>query len=101
MIRSIIRLNVERGRELEFEGQFRQRGVLERAREAARMRTGQSSPPHPCSSRSLRCPPTSTRSSSDSSRALTRASHFDSPRTDTGRCYADQPNHELGGFNPS
>ena len=41
MIRSIIRLNVEPGREHEFEEQFRRRGVLRRAREAARLRTGE------------------------------------------------------------
>ena len=41
MIRSIIRLNVEPGREHEFEEQFRRRGVLGRAREAARLRTGE------------------------------------------------------------
>lgn len=41
MIRSIIRLNIEAGREHAFEEQFRQRGVLKRAREAARLRTGE------------------------------------------------------------
>jgi len=41
VIRSIIRLNVEPGREHEFEEQFRRRGVLRRAREAARLRTGE------------------------------------------------------------
>ena len=41
MIRSIIRLQVVPGQERAFEGQFRQRGVLKRAREAARMRTGE------------------------------------------------------------
>lgn len=41
MIRSIIRLQVEQGREREFEEQFRQRGVLKRAQEVARMRTGE------------------------------------------------------------
>lgn len=41
MIRSIIRLNVTAGREREFEESFRKRRVLERAREAARLRTGE------------------------------------------------------------
>ena len=41
VIRSIIRLSVEPGREREFEDQFRQRGVLRRAREIARMRTAE------------------------------------------------------------
>ena len=41
MIRSVIRLQVEPGREREFEEQFRGRGVLRRAREAARLRTGE------------------------------------------------------------
>lgn len=41
MIRSIIRLNVTSGREREFEESFRKRRVLERAKEAARLRTGE------------------------------------------------------------
>jgi len=41
MIRSIIRLNVASGREREFEETFRKRRVLERAKEAARLRTGE------------------------------------------------------------
>ncbi|HEY6103197.1 MAG TPA: antibiotic biosynthesis monooxygenase [bacterium] len=41
MIRSIIRLNVEAGHEYEFEIQFRERGVLRRAREIAQMRTAE------------------------------------------------------------
>ena len=41
MIRSIVRLNVEPGREHELEEQFRRRGVLGQAREAARLRTGE------------------------------------------------------------
>jgi heme-degrading monooxygenase HmoA len=41
VIRSIIRLQVEPGREREFEEQFRRRGVLKRAQEVARMRTGE------------------------------------------------------------
>ncbi len=41
MIRSIIRLNVAAGREREFEESFRRRRVLERAREVARLRTGE------------------------------------------------------------
>jgi heme-degrading monooxygenase HmoA len=41
MIRSIIRLNVTAGREREFEDSFRKRRVLERAKEAARLRTGE------------------------------------------------------------
>lgn len=41
MIRSIIRLRVTPGREREFEESFRERRVLERAKEAARLRTGE------------------------------------------------------------
>jgi heme-degrading monooxygenase HmoA len=41
VIRSIIRLQVEQGRERQFEEQFKQRGVLKRAHEVARMRTGE------------------------------------------------------------
>ncbi|MGH2435576.1 MAG: antibiotic biosynthesis monooxygenase family protein [bacterium] len=41
MIRSIIRLNVALGREREFEETFQKRRVLERAKEAARLRTGE------------------------------------------------------------
>lgn len=41
MIRSIIRLNVAAGREREFEESFRKRRVLERAKEAAWLRTGE------------------------------------------------------------
>lgn len=41
MIRSIIRLNVVSGREREFEESFKKRRVLERAKAAARLRTGE------------------------------------------------------------
>jgi len=41
VIRSVIRLQVVPGQERAFEDQFRQRGVLKRAREVARMRTGE------------------------------------------------------------
>ncbi len=41
MIRSVIRLSIEPGREREFEEQFRTRRVLERAKDAARLRTGE------------------------------------------------------------
>ena len=41
MIRSVIRLQVGPGQERVFEEQFHKRRVLERAREAARLRTGE------------------------------------------------------------
>ncbi len=41
MIRSVIRLSIKPGREREFEEQFRTRRVLERAKDAARLRTGE------------------------------------------------------------
>jgi heme-degrading monooxygenase HmoA len=41
VIRSIIRLQVEQGREREFEEQFQRREVLKTAQQVARMRTGE------------------------------------------------------------
>jgi heme-degrading monooxygenase HmoA len=41
VIRTIIRLQVEPGREREFEEQFQRREVLRTAQEVARMRTGE------------------------------------------------------------